>query len=195
MRKKAFYTINEIQNNLFTTGSQWMTEDGTEYKGLYHQYATGEIFTQPEWNPNYSVKLIPYEDVPAEVKTFKRLKSINVQYESFRSYNVKLTTYDIQQGQINRYFIKKINEQPITEIDNQTYQKWVNKTIDPNMYSAVEVTWIIAGDKDRAATNNANQIEFAKTTIPNIDMVLTSPLQYYVTANTVVTTDINGLDS
>jgi phosphopantothenoylcysteine synthetase/decarboxylase len=71
----------------------------------------------------------------------------------------------------------------------------VNKTIDPNMYSAVEVTWIIAGDKDRAATNNANQIEFAKTTIPNIDTVLTSPLQYYVTANTVVTTDINGLDS
>jgi hypothetical protein len=195
MRKKAFYTINEIQNNLFTTGSQWMTEDGTEYKGLYHQYATGEIFTQPEWNPNYSVKLIPYEDVPAEVKTFKRLKSINVQYESFRSYNVKLTTFDIQQGQINRYFIKKINEQAITEIDSQTYQKWVNKTIDPNMYSAVEVTWIIAGDKDRAETNNANQIEFAKTTIPNIDTVLTSPLQYYVTANTVVTTDINGLDS
>jgi len=195
MRKKAFYTINEIQNNLFTTGSQWMTEDGTEYKGLYHQYATGEIFTQPEWNPNYSVKLIPYEDVPAEVKTFKRLKSINVQYESFRSYNVKLTTFDIQQEQINRYFIKKINEQPITEIDSQTYQKWVNKTIDPNMYSAVEVTWIIAGDKDHAATNNANQIEFAKTTIPNIDTVLTSPLQYYVTANTVVTTDINGLDS
>jgi hypothetical protein len=195
MRKKAFYTINEIQNNLFSTGSQWMTEDGTEYKGLYHQYATGEIFTQPEWNPNYSVKLIPYEDIPVEVKTFKRLKSINVQYESFKSYNVKLTTFDIQQGQINRYFIKKINEQPITEIDSQTYQKWVNKTIDPNMYSAVEVTWIIAGDKDRAETNNANQIEFAKTTIPNIDTVLTSPLQYYVTANTVVTTDINGLDS
>ena len=63
MRQKAYYTVDEITNNLYTAGSAWMDESGVEYIGLYHQYSTGETYTQPIWSYNNSVKLIKYENV------------------------------------------------------------------------------------------------------------------------------------
>ena len=56
-RQKAYYTIDEITNNLYTTGSEWMLQNFTEYKGLYHTYITGEVYTQAKWNPKTSKKL------------------------------------------------------------------------------------------------------------------------------------------
>ena len=40
MRQKTYYTADETFYNLYTTGQEWMTEDLTEYKGLYHSYTT-----------------------------------------------------------------------------------------------------------------------------------------------------------
>ncbi len=44
-RLKTFYTADEITNNLYTSGSEYMTEDNVEYVGSYHSYATGERYT------------------------------------------------------------------------------------------------------------------------------------------------------
>ena len=44
MRNRLHYTPNQITLNLYTTGSQWMTDDGVEFIGPYHTYTTGEIF-------------------------------------------------------------------------------------------------------------------------------------------------------
>lgn len=195
MRKKAYYTINEIENNLFTTGSEWQTADGNEYVGLYHRYTTGEVYTQPVWNPNLSVKLSPYEQVSETVKQFKRLRDINVKYESVQPYAVKLTQLDLIQGQINRYFIKRVNEQMVFEIDSATYQKWKTRKIDPNMHIAVEIVWLISGDIEHVIAMNNIQIQYAKTIISNIGIVLNNPAQYYTTADKITPIDINQLDS
>ena len=195
MRKKAYYTINEIENNLFTTGSEWQTADGNEYVGLYHQYTTGEVYTQPKWNPNLSVKLMPYELVSETVKKFKQLRDINVTYEAVQPYSIKLTQLDLIQGQLNRYFIKRANEQTVLEIDLVTYQKWKTGKIDPNMYTAVEIVWSITGDLKHVVDMNNIQIQYAKTVISNIDTILNDPAQYYTTTDNITSIDINGLDS
>ena len=61
-RLKSYYTIDEVNLNLYTTGSQYMLMDSTEYIGLYHEYiTTKEVYTLSVWNANKSKKLIPYK--------------------------------------------------------------------------------------------------------------------------------------
>ena len=205
MRQKTYYTVDEITNNLYTTGSAWMDESGVEYIGLYHQYSTGETYTQPVWSYSNSVKLIKYENVKLDVATYKKLKSIRTTYENFVPYIVKLTAYDINNGFISRFFIQKINELRVIEIDSATFIKWQLKEIDPNIHVAVQLIWYISGtltDETRNSvympsiiTLNTNAIRTAKETIRNIDTILTNPLELYVDDTVVKPTDINGLDS
>ena len=186
MRQKTYYTVDEITNNLYTTGSAWMNESGVEYIGLYHQYSTGETYTQPVWSYNNSVKLIKYENVKLDVATYKKLKSIRTTYENFVPYTVKLTAYDINNGFISRFFIQKINELSVIEIDSATFIKWQSKEIDPNIYVAVQLIWYISGtltDETQGSvympsitTLNTIAIQNAKQTIRNIDTILTNLL-------------------
>jgi hypothetical protein len=50
MRLKLYYTTDEITNNLYTSGMQYMLQDNTEYRGLYHTYLTGEVYTGATWD-------------------------------------------------------------------------------------------------------------------------------------------------
>ena len=60
MRLKLYYTADEITSNLYTSGSQFMTEDNVEYRGTYHSYITGEVYTGSTWNAKTSKKLITF---------------------------------------------------------------------------------------------------------------------------------------
>ena len=54
MRQKAYYTKNEIETNLYTTGKQFMLTDRTEYIGLYHRYIVTHLYI-----PNLANLLLP----------------------------------------------------------------------------------------------------------------------------------------
>ena len=182
-----------------------MYESGVEYIGLYHRYSTGETYTQPVWSYSNSVKLIKYEAIDPNSAIYKKLKSIRTAYENFVPYTVKLTPYDINNGFISRFFIQKINESTVIEIDSETFNKWQSKEIDPNIYVAVQIIWRISGtviDETQDSvympsviTINTNAIRIAKETIRNIDTILTNPLELYVDTTVEKPKDINGLDS
>lgn len=195
MRQKAYYLIDEIVDNLFTTGSEWMTETGNEYVGLYHQYTTGETYTEPQWNPDLSTKLLAYEKIDSAAYIYKNLNSVQTKFENFVPYQVKINLTDIQTGYITRYFIKKINESSIYEIDSTTFTRWQQKRIDSNMYTAVELFWTITGDQQDAKQENIKQIQQAKNILPGIETVLFDTLQYYTDSIYIKPIDINGLDS
>ena len=59
MRTKTYYTNDEIINDLFTQGKEWMTEDFIEYIGPYHTYPNGAIYSGAEYSDE-SVQLMPY---------------------------------------------------------------------------------------------------------------------------------------
>jgi hypothetical protein len=62
-RSRTYYPDNFITKNLFTSGKEWMKlEDWSEYIGSYHQYITGETYTESEWNPMKSVRLTRYKE-------------------------------------------------------------------------------------------------------------------------------------
>jgi hypothetical protein len=202
MRQKAYYTKDEITANLYTMGGEWMTTDDVEYKGLYHTYATGEIYTQGTWNQNTSVKLIPYERIDPAAKIFKQLTNIDVKYDSIQTYVVNVTEQNRLDGYISRYFIKKINETSITEIDSTQFNAWISGQIDNNVYVAVEIIWRITGNQTTQYVNgvqlpgvsesNLQRIQNAERVIPGISSKLSNPLEYYSDVTYNVPRDING---
>ena len=59
---RLYYPKTDIVNNLYTSGKEWMYEDGTEYMGYYHRYIDGIRMSGAVFEKGYSKKLIPYKD-------------------------------------------------------------------------------------------------------------------------------------
>ena len=104
MRRRLYYTDKQITKNLYTTGSEWQTEDGVEYIGSYHTYITSETYTQSDWNEATSKKLVKYEQANQNVVQYQKLKNIALKFETPQSSIVRITNQDRLNG-----FITKIS--------------------------------------------------------------------------------------
>ena len=205
MRIKSYYSPNETVNNLYTVGQELMTTDNVEYVGLYHKYTTGEIYSQPTWNKNKSVKLIKYKEQPDSVIEYNKISDIEIKYKSFNTYNVVITNENIKAGYVDRFIFKRVNEDKFYEVNSDTYNAYTNNDIDPNLYLAVKIKWYITGNVNDISrgniqipgvyTNNRNELQVAERTISGISTYLTDLLQYYVDTDNITPKDINGLDS
>ena len=205
MRIKSYYSANEIVNNLYTTGQELMTTDNVEYIGLYHKYTTGEIYSQPTWDKNKSVKLIKYKDQPESVIEYNKISDIEINYKSFNTYNVAITKENINTGYVDRFIIKRANDNVFYEVNSDTYDMYTREDIDPVLYLAVKFKWYITGNINDVRqgnilipgvkSNNYKELQTAEKTVPNIMSYLTDLLQHYVDNDNVTPKDINGLDS
>jgi hypothetical protein len=190
MRIKSYYSANEIVNNLYTTGQELMTTDNVEYIGLYHKYTTGEVYSQPTWDKNKSVKLIKYKDQPESVIEYNKISDIEINYKSFNTYNVAITKENINTGYVDRFIIKRANDNVFYEVNSDTYDMYTNEDIDPVLYLAVKFKWYITGNINDVRqgnilipgvpSNNYKELQTAEKTVPNITSYLKDLLQYYV---------------
>lgn len=205
-RLKIYYTIDEIHNNLYTSGSEWMLEDNTEFKGLYHTYNTGEVYTGKTYVEGISNKLIQFKQQDTTNIIYKKLKpNISLKFKTPRTSPIVITQLELKTGFIRRYFIKKINDNKITEINLKQFDDWKSGIIDKNMYIAIRILWYITGSKPDYIVNNIKksgvisknikQTRIANKTLLGISDILTDPLQYYTDTDFIKPTDINGLDS
>tara|TARA_B100000497_G_scaffold15907_1_gene18421 strand:+ start:111 stop:728 length:618 start_codon:yes stop_codon:yes gene_type:complete len=203
-RLKSYYTVAEIELNLYTTGQEFMTIDRKNYIGLYHAYKyTGEIYTNSTFTKT-SKKLITYEEIAEEASDYKKLRpKIKTKYKIPKSYKVQLTVDTIKQGFLNRYFIKKINSNNVIEIDNAHYKDYTNNKIDPNLYQAALVKWIITGEVNDTTSNgiftpgayniNKQTIEKLDQTFSGISQLITNFTEYFTDTDFVISKDINPI--
>ena len=203
LRKQIYYSDNEITDNLYTSGLEWMLqENNSEYIGLYHRYLTGEVFTEATWNPVLSQKLIPYETKDSKTYVYTKLKpNIATKYVNANSAYPTITNDDRKAGFIYRYFIKRYDSKFATEILDADYQKWLNSDIDPVLYQAIKIKWIITGPKQTIDINgiktigvyeqNLQIIKISEQTMPGISATLTNPVQYYSDTDFIAPPDIN----
>ena len=202
-RFKTYYPTSEITTDLYTPGKQWMTANNVEYIGAYHKYLTGEVYTKAHWQPDRSAILIPYIDqtIPNKNISYIKLKpEIQLARISPTPYNVAVTVTDYKRRILQRFFIKKRNDNAIIEIDKQQFDAWKSDQIDKKLYVAIEIAWHIAGPANDVttgipvlgvATLNKKQIQLAANTIPEIATYLTNPLQFYADTEYTVPKDIN----
>jgi len=202
MRNRLHYTPNQITPNLYTTGSQWMTEDGVEFLGPYHTYTTGEIYSQSKWNAKTSKKLVPFVLESTANYVYKQLKTIQTKFDTPQFTQPIITIQSRNAGFISRYFLKKANESVINEVDETQYDKWGIQKIDSNIWNATQITWYITGNlRDEmqrgvlvrgVIEKNLQEIQRAEIEVPGISLVLTNPVQYYSDTDFVVPKDINS---
>jgi len=201
MRLKLYYTADEITSNLYTTGSQFMTEDNVEYRGMYHSYITGEVYTGATWNAKTSKKLIKFRDISSKNTIYQQLKPASLVFEKPNPTIVSITQQQINNKTIVRYFLKKVNEVSIIEVDEEQYQKWLTKQIDSVVYLGISIPWTVAGEIEDTIINgtlikgvrtkNNLQIQYANSKMPGISEYLSNPLQYYLDTTFVIPKDIN----
>lgn len=205
-RIKSYYTTDETINGLYTFGGEYMTLDRKEYKGAYHRYiTTNEIYTESEWNLRLSQKLINYVAEETIVTSYKNLKNIKIPSQHPITSAPVINKKVINEGSIERYFIKKINESIVIEIDQQQYIDWNSQKIDQTLYIAVSLTWYITGNlQDEiinnvlipgVTTKNRQSIITASTKIPELITKLSNLTEFYIDGTFYIPTDINGLDS
>ena len=202
MRLKLYYTADEITSNLYTSGSQFMTEDNVEYRGTYHSYITGEVYTGSTWNAKTSKKLITFRDLSSKNAEYQQLKPTSLVFDKPNPTIVSITQQQINNKMVNRYFLKKVNETSIIEVDLEQYQKWINKQIDSVVYLGISIPWTIAGEIEDTningtmikgvRTRNNLQIQYANSKLPGISDYLNNPLQYYLDTTFVIPQDINS---
>lgn len=201
MRIKITYLPDEITNNLYTFGKEWMGIDNTEYIGLYHTYSTGETYSEGVWNSKKSIKLIPYEDVSSLKYQYKKLNSVNTAYVTPTPYQAE-NSISINQEQIQRYFLQRKNDlNDIIEIDSTQFDLYANQQIDNNLYTAIQLTWYITGNTQDTMINgskqfgivskNRNAVVNAERRMPGITSKLSNLLEFYTDTDFVVPRDIN----
>lgn len=200
-RKKIKYLQSEIENNLYTFGDEWMTEDKQEYKGLYHRYkTTNEVYSGASWNAETSKVLVPLIKLPEMVKTYDELRNSTRQTRSaILPTQVTITPIDITNGFIQRYFLKKVNEFLFFEISEQQFDLYGSK-IDNNLYAADSCQWYIVGPIETKRLPiyipgvielNTLEIQRMEQTLPGISKKLNNPLEFYTDTDFVVPRDIN----
>ena len=101
------------------------------------------------------------------VLNYAILKNINI-YNStikFLPYYspVQSTLQDYQNGEFQRYFVKKTNGIVYIEINQDQFAKLEAKDpqIEFSLYQPFTITWILTGDKEQVARNNKNIVELA----------------------------------
>lgn len=166
-RKQLYYSASEITEGLFTRGYEFMVFDTWQnYTGYYHTYNNGdEIYSEPAWNAEKSVKLVPFRvrgDSYFKYVDLTRYKKINGVKKPIMglprpdllidpvSVMPVPTDRDLQNGVMTRYFVFKRNEKnskPPIEIDiaqaNTYNSSFVG--IDNILYELLKIQWKIKG--------------------------------------------------
>lgn len=202
MRQRTYYSKDQITNGLYTFGQEWQLLNGTEYKGLYHRYSTGEVYTESEWNEKISKKLVAFQNISEVKKLYKTINpKLKSDYVMPQKYFVSLSPKDISNRVITRYFLKRVNTTDIIEIDKEQQKRYNKKEIDNNLYQLLELQWHVAGTIETTFTGTAKQsgvrelnelsVKQAKQQMPEISNYLTNPLEFYIDTDLIVPPDIN----
>ena len=169
-RQKIYYSKNEIVTNLFTNGRQFMRlRDFSEYVGFYHRYTTGEVFTENEWFPEKSERLIRFKNLSEPVKSYygikhfrkgsgnnigvrRKIKGITDEYYNFtapRPVKRKLTDKEIENGKTQRYFVTKRNERDRVffeiGLDQVVTYNSSKAGINQYLYEVIIIPWKVDG--------------------------------------------------
>mgnify|MGYP003116362889 CR=1 FL=1 len=188
MAKRPLYVPKQnVSDPLYTPGQEYMTNEGIEYRGLYHIYSNGQIYSQESFNDK-SIPLIKFQkniaDGPRSTGIYFKLTGTTFDKHIVPEYFFpRPTPKDYERAHIKRYFCAKVNDSTtIIEINKDSFIK-KNKTnkigINSSLYVFASLNWSIAGPEadvrraNKAAINQASQI------IPPVREYLGNLTEYY----------------
>jgi len=183
--KPVYTPPAKIRSSQYTDGEEYsLTDTYEEYKGLYHIYPNGAVYTGPVFEPNTSVPLMPYvvqgrktstvteEGLDTGVESnnnsiyFKATEARFHKHYTPPYYYPQPTEEFYDTGFFDRYFSQKINNfDDITEISPDEYNRKNssnNPGIDEGLYRFVTLKWTIDGPIESVRDANARVIAHAE---------------------------------
>ena len=162
IRNKIYYPKSHIVENLYTSGKEWMTEDGTEYIGYYHRYIDGKVATGAVYSNTQSVALIKYINVVTQPDNtmYNSLVKKSNNFTSPKQIIPIPTNDDYEKGKFVRYFLRRRNYstfEDMLEVDANQFKLWerVGSGINENLYDGLSLDWKLTGPlNDITQSNN-----------------------------------------
>jgi hypothetical protein len=179
-----FYPKSQIKTNLSTNGGEYIyASNNLPYSGDYFITGDGKIYTgkNPNNKPNYL--LIP--DTSNDISPSLSGSNFNPQsyplvddyYYYARGIDVPSpislptqifptpTEKEYQIGEIQRYFVKKINEIKYIEINQEEFEQYLNQqsTVSYQLYTPFSFPWVLTGNRSNAYKVNKKTIERVQT--------------------------------
>jgi hypothetical protein len=146
------YPQNKIQENKYTSGGEFVEKNSNrDFKGSYHiignQYFIGAKFKA---NADEIIKKTGFlNKVPSSTVDYSFLKNNQklISPNNLPSFNFDPNPQEIKNGVTNRYFVKKLNNNPILikEVSKSDYNTYVN---DP-FYQIISIQWNIGLNNDK----------------------------------------------
>lgn len=152
-----------VNNNLYTSGGEYINPQGKPYEGFYHELFNGQVYSgKTPLDPNKTLLKKPIQsstgvpnNVPQDALNQQYI-SLNPQDQEIYEYGKDPETYfpilnsqDYKRGQIIRYFAKKRNQSPalIREIDKATYDDIIVQGGEYNyvLWSVIKLFWKVTG--------------------------------------------------
>lgn len=171
----AYLPKSQIKPNLYTKGEEYYLNNQS-YKGYYYLTSTNKAFTgkYPGDLPNTPLQPQKPEQTSDFVDSISNTKSSFWVYEGTgynkpqpTPANLPTSTFptpksnDYKLGEFERYFVSKINEIKFIEINQFTYNQYLNQ--DPNvsyqLYSPLKISWELTGNKEKVYEVNLKTVQ------------------------------------
>jgi len=204
IKTRPVYTPDsKIEGQLYTAGKEYMFADTfEEYIGLYHRYPNNAIYSEASYYPERSKPLTEYVDQSSNIPlldnegndigntTNNNSIYFRITEKRFNNYYTppyyypEPTNQQYDVGFMDRYFAAKINEDIITEITPDEYDRRNTNNepgIDQNLYKFVSIKWTIDGPLKEVRKANARVIKYAEQIdqFPRLSLYLSDLDEYH----------------
>jgi hypothetical protein len=164
-----YFPKNKIKTGLYSSGNEYITENGQSYIGPYWKTSNGEYYTGD--SPN----AIPYERLYPKFNTTSVNDVIPVE-------TIMPTEDDYKLGEFQRYFTRRRNQQLFAEVTKTTYTNISQGKINiTSNYKLFNLSWKLTGDIINTFQINKSMVQLIerKDHLDGLSNFLTNYIQYY----------------
>lgn len=181
-----YYPASQIKTNLYTNGTELVYKSNNQkYIGYYFKTSDGKYFSGKTPDDKISVELIflsqfPQTEQSEVIRNIPEYSQVNLNSNSSlsneynklnnnlqtvkklpTSCNPQPTEEDYKFGEFKRYFVKKNNESIFIEINQDTYNKLIDKNSEYlwQLYTPFKFSWKLTGEKNDVYRINKGVVE------------------------------------
>jgi len=107
------------------------------------------------------------------LKEYAKLNPTTKDFVFAEEFLPKPTDRDYEDGGISRFFVRKVNETSIIEVNRQNY-----KETTPMLYEKVELWWEISGRQEEVISKNKKTLTVSRKVMPGLEEKLINPSQF-----------------
>jgi hypothetical protein len=184
--RKPYYGLHQITTGQYTSGNEFVLDDGSDYIGLYHVLPNGQVFTDPVPKLTSKQLFTKRADISEVVKRYNRIVGEDAsRYVSPVAFQPMPSANDYEFGEIQRFFVQRRNNPrtTIVEIDSGQFNT-INTSNLPGIngviWNSIIIPWRISNiSKEDTHIINQRELINAEQKFRYIGVYIQNTLEFY----------------